>query len=48
MRCLTDLDQVRLQHMDEAGIDHQVIALTSSRRAGDGQSNIGVVQHLGE
>jgi 5-carboxyvanillate decarboxylase len=26
---LTDLDQVRLQHMDEAGIDHQVIALTS-------------------
>jgi 2,3-dihydroxybenzoate decarboxylase len=29
MRCLTDLDQVRLQHMDEAGIDHQVIALTS-------------------
>jgi 2,3-dihydroxybenzoate decarboxylase len=29
MRCLQDLDQVRLQHMDEAGIDHQVIALTS-------------------
>jgi 5-carboxyvanillate decarboxylase len=29
MRCLTDLDQVRLQHMDEAGIDRQVIALTS-------------------
>jgi 2,3-dihydroxybenzoate decarboxylase len=29
MRCLTDLDHVRLQHMDEAGIDHQVIALTS-------------------
>ena len=29
MRCLTDLDQVRLQHMDEAGIDHQVIALTA-------------------
>jgi 5-carboxyvanillate decarboxylase len=29
MRCLTDLDQVRLQHMDDAGIDHQVIALTS-------------------
>jgi 5-carboxyvanillate decarboxylase len=29
MRCLTDLDQVRLQHMNEAGIDHQVIALTS-------------------
>ena len=21
MRCLTDLDQLRLQHMDEAGID---------------------------
>ncbi len=29
MRCLQDLDQVRLQHMDEAGIDRQVIALTS-------------------
>lgn len=29
MRCLTDLDQVRLQHMDKAGIDHQVIALTA-------------------
>ncbi len=29
MRCLKDLDQVRLQHMDEAGIDHQVIALTA-------------------
>jgi 5-carboxyvanillate decarboxylase len=29
MRCLTDLDKVRLQHMDEAGIDHQVIALTA-------------------
>jgi 2,3-dihydroxybenzoate decarboxylase len=29
MRCLTDLDELRLQHMDEAGIDHQVIALTS-------------------
>ena len=29
MRCLTDLDQVRLQHMDDAGIDHQVIALTA-------------------
>lgn len=29
MRCLTDLDQVRLQHMDEAGIDRQVIALTA-------------------
>lgn len=29
MRCLQDLDQVRLGHMDEAGIDHQVIALTA-------------------
>jgi 5-carboxyvanillate decarboxylase len=29
MRCLTDLDQLRIQHMDEAGIDHQVIALTA-------------------
>lgn len=29
MRCLTDLDQIRLQHMDEAGIDKQVIAITS-------------------
>ena len=29
MRCLTDLDKVRLQHMDEAGIDKQVIGLTS-------------------
>jgi 2,3-dihydroxybenzoate decarboxylase len=29
MRCLTDLDQIRLGHMDEAGIDRQVIALTS-------------------
>lgn len=29
MRCLTDLDQLRLQHMDEAGIDVQVLALTS-------------------
>jgi 2,3-dihydroxybenzoate decarboxylase len=29
MRCLTDLDQVRLQHMDEAGIDMAVIAITS-------------------
>jgi 5-carboxyvanillate decarboxylase len=29
MRCLTDLDQLRLQHMDEAGIDMQVLALTS-------------------
>ena len=29
MRCLQDLDQVRLQHMDDAGIDRQVIALTA-------------------
>ena len=29
MRCLTDLDQLRLQHMDESGIDMQVLALTS-------------------
>ena len=29
MRCLTDLDTLRLQHMDEAGIDMQVLALTS-------------------
>jgi len=29
MRCLTDLDALRLQHMDEAGIDMQVLALTS-------------------
>ncbi|MDB5727035.1 MAG: amidohydrolase family protein [Noviherbaspirillum sp.] len=29
IRCLADLDQVRLQHMDESGIDRQVIALTS-------------------
>jgi 5-carboxyvanillate decarboxylase len=29
IRCLADLDQVRLQHMDETGIDRQVIALTS-------------------
>ena len=29
MRCLQDLGQIRLQHMDEAGIDRQVIALTS-------------------
>lgn len=29
MRCLTDLDQLRLQHMDEAGIDKAVIAITS-------------------
>ena len=29
MRCLTDLDQFRLAHMDAAGIDMQVLALTS-------------------
>ena len=29
MRCLTDLDALRLQHMDEAGIDMQILALTS-------------------
>ena len=29
MRCLQDMDQLRLQHMDQAGIDHQVLALTS-------------------
>lgn len=29
MRCLVDLDQVRIGHMDDAGIDMQVIALTS-------------------
>ena len=29
MRCLQDLDQLRLQHMDERGIDKQVIALTA-------------------
>jgi 5-carboxyvanillate decarboxylase len=29
VRGLQDLDQVRLQHMDEAGIDKQVIALTA-------------------
>ena len=29
MRCLTDLGALRLQHMDEAGIDLQVIALTA-------------------
>ncbi|MDO9148047.1 MAG: amidohydrolase family protein [Hydrogenophaga sp.] len=29
MRCLTDLDQLRLQHMDACGIDMQVLALTS-------------------
>ena len=29
MRCLTDLDQVRLQHMDESGVDMAVIAVTS-------------------
>ncbi|MQR00201.1 amidohydrolase family protein [Glaciimonas soli] len=29
IECLTDLGQKRLQHMDEAGIDRQIIALTS-------------------
>ncbi len=29
MRCLTDLDQIRIGHMDEAGIDRQVIGLTA-------------------
>ena len=29
MRCLTDLDQHRLEHMDACGIDRQVIALTA-------------------
>ncbi|HEY4319435.1 MAG TPA: amidohydrolase family protein, partial [Herbaspirillum sp.] len=29
IRCLADLDQIRLQHMDDTGIDRQVIALTS-------------------
>ncbi len=29
IRCLSDLGQIRLQHMDETGIDRQIIALTS-------------------
>jgi 5-carboxyvanillate decarboxylase len=29
MECLQDLDQLRIQHMDERGIDKQVLALTS-------------------
>lgn len=29
VRCLQDLDELRLHHMDEAGIDKQVIALTA-------------------
>jgi 5-carboxyvanillate decarboxylase len=29
MRCLQDLDDLRLSHMDEAGIERQVLALTS-------------------
>ncbi len=29
MRCLVDLDQLRLEHMDAAGIDVQVIGLTA-------------------
>src|SRR5579871_5654135 len=29
MECLTDLGEKRLRHMDESGIDRQIIALTS-------------------
>lgn len=29
MNCLTDMDALRLRHMDEAGVDVQVLALTS-------------------
>jgi 5-carboxyvanillate decarboxylase len=29
IECLQDLDQLRIQHMDECGIDKQVLALTS-------------------
>lgn len=29
MGCLTDMDVLRLKHMDEAGVDMQVLALTS-------------------
>jgi 5-carboxyvanillate decarboxylase len=29
MNCLTNLGEMRIQHMDEAGLDRQVIALTS-------------------
>lgn len=29
MNCLTDMDELRLRHMDDAGIDVQVLALTS-------------------
>ena len=29
MNCLTDMDALRLRHMDEAGVDMQVLALTS-------------------
>jgi 2,3-dihydroxybenzoate decarboxylase len=29
MACLTDMDALRLRHMDEAGIDMQVLAITS-------------------
>jgi len=29
MRCLVDLDQLRIQHMDESGIDMAILALTS-------------------
>lgn len=28
-RCMSDLDGIRLQHMDEAGIDMQILALTA-------------------
>jgi 5-carboxyvanillate decarboxylase len=29
MRCLTDMDELRLKHMDDCGVDMQVLALTS-------------------
>ena len=29
MRCLTDMDDLRIEHMDACGIDKQVLALTS-------------------
>lgn len=29
MRCLVDLDELRLQHMDAAGVDQAVVAITS-------------------
>ena len=31
MRCLVDLDELRIAHMDASGIDIQVLALTSPR-----------------